>query len=62
MGGLKRLTHRPPLRPYLNRRRKTPGAGAHPYRDDELQAVATQGVATFMSRYGGECDQSSPSQ
>ena len=32
--------------------RLTLQAGAHPYRDDELQAIATQGVATFMSRYG----------
>jgi TetR/AcrR family transcriptional repressor of mexJK operon len=34
--------------------RLTLQAGAHPYRDDELQAIATQGVATFMSRYGPE--------
>ncbi len=29
-------------------------AGAHPYGKDELEAVATQGVATFLSRYGPE--------
>lgn len=34
--------------------RLTLQAGAHPYRNDELQAIATQGVATFMSRYGPE--------
>jgi TetR/AcrR family transcriptional regulator, mexJK operon transcriptional repressor len=34
--------------------RLTLQAGAHPYRDDELQAIATQGVTTFMSRYGPE--------
>ena len=32
--------------------RLTLQAGAHPYREGELQAVAIQGVATFMSRYG----------
>ena len=34
--------------------RLTLQAGAHPYSDHELAAVATQGVATFMSRYGPE--------
>jgi TetR/AcrR family transcriptional repressor of mexJK operon len=34
--------------------RLTLQAGAHPYGDDELKAVAAQGVATFMSRYGPE--------
>lgn len=34
--------------------RLTLQAGAHPYRDDELQAIATQGVTTFLSRYGPE--------
>jgi TetR/AcrR family transcriptional repressor of mexJK operon len=34
--------------------RLTLEAGAHPYADDELEAVAAQGVATFMSRYGPE--------
>ena len=34
--------------------RLTLEAGAHPYSDNELEAVAAQGVATFMSRYGPE--------
>jgi hypothetical protein len=34
--------------------RLTLQGGAHPYRDDELQAIAAQGVATFMRRYGPE--------
>jgi TetR/AcrR family transcriptional repressor of mexJK operon len=32
--------------------RLTLQAGTHPYGKDELEAVATQGVATFLSRYG----------
>jgi TetR/AcrR family transcriptional repressor of mexJK operon len=34
--------------------RLTLQAGAHPYGDHELKAVAAQGVTTFMSRYGPE--------
>ena len=34
--------------------RLTLQAGAHPYSDHELEQVATQGVATFLSRYGPE--------
>jgi TetR/AcrR family transcriptional regulator, mexJK operon transcriptional repressor len=34
--------------------RLTLQAGAHPYSDHELAEVATQGVATFLSRYGME--------
>ncbi|HEY2505787.1 MAG TPA: hypothetical protein VGI58_04685, partial [Streptosporangiaceae bacterium] len=34
--------------------RLTLEAGAHRYRDDELQAIAAQGVTTFISRYGHE--------
>lgn len=34
--------------------RLTLQAGAHPYRDDELEDIATQGVTTFLSRYGPE--------
>ena len=34
--------------------RLTLQAGAHPYSDHELAEVATQGVATFLSRYGPE--------
>ncbi|HEY5843603.1 MAG TPA: hypothetical protein VIU87_19470 [Mycobacterium sp.] len=34
--------------------RLTLQAGAHPYSADELQALATQGVTTFLSRYGPE--------
>jgi TetR/AcrR family transcriptional repressor of mexJK operon len=34
----------------LNRLTLQPGT--HPYGDDQLKAVADQGVATFMSRYG----------
>ena len=34
--------------------RLTLQAGTHPYSDDELEQVATQGVATFLSRYGHE--------
>ena len=37
--------------------RLTLQAGAHPYSEDELEAVAAQGVATFLSRYGpGDMD------
>jgi TetR/AcrR family transcriptional repressor of mexJK operon len=32
--------------------RLTLQAGAHPYSTDELHALATQGVMTFLSRYG----------
>jgi AcrR family transcriptional regulator len=32
--------------------RLTLQAGAHPYGDDELAALATQGVVTFLSRFG----------
>lgn len=32
--------------------RLTLQAGAHTYSDDELTDVATQGIATFLSRYG----------
>lgn len=34
--------------------RLTLQGGTHPYSEDELEAVATQGVATFLSRYGLE--------
>lgn len=34
--------------------RLTLQAGAHPYDQDELEAIATQGVTTFLSRYGPE--------
>jgi TetR/AcrR family transcriptional repressor of mexJK operon len=34
--------------------RLTLQAGAHPYAADELESLATQGVATFLSRYGPE--------
>jgi len=34
--------------------RLTLQAGAHPWPDDELHAVAEQGVATFLSRYGAD--------
>jgi AcrR family transcriptional regulator len=34
--------------------RLTLQAGAHPYGEDDLDAVASQGVATFLSRYGSE--------
>jgi TetR/AcrR family transcriptional regulator, mexJK operon transcriptional repressor len=37
--------------------RLTLQAGADPYSDDELDAIATQGVATFLSRYApGQMD------
>ena len=36
----------------MPRPRSRCGAGAHPYREDELQAIAIQGVTTFLSRYG----------
>ena len=32
--------------------RLTLQAGAHPYTADELQSLATQGITTFLSRYG----------
>jgi TetR/AcrR family transcriptional repressor of mexJK operon len=34
--------------------RLTLQAGTHPYSQDELEAVATQGITTFLSRYGPE--------
>jgi TetR/AcrR family transcriptional repressor of mexJK operon len=34
--------------------RLTLQAGAHPYTADELESLATQGVTTFLSRYGPE--------
>lgn len=34
--------------------RVTLQAGAHPYAADEVESLATQGVTTFLSRYGPE--------
>jgi len=34
--------------------RLTLQAGAHPYPDDQLHALAEQGVTTFLSRYGAD--------
>jgi TetR/AcrR family transcriptional regulator, mexJK operon transcriptional repressor len=36
--------------------RLTLQAGAHPYAADELESLATQGVTTFLSRYGEDME------